>query len=539
VKSGKGGKKMSTTEATKVTQEYRNIPIGQLKESSTNPRKRFDDAELAELAESIRSKGVLLPLLVRPSNGHYEIVAGERRYRASKLAGCGIVPATVRDLTDEERLEIRLIENLQRTDLHPFEEAQGFRALLDKEAAKYTIEKIAAKTGKPASFIARRLKLLDLIQPAADAFLAGQIGVEHALLIAKLASGAQEDALRHCFDGYYGADEKQRSVVPVSRLEAWIAHNVYLRLRSVPFSKDDETLLPTAGSCTSCPKRTGFSTLLFSEVREDSCADASCFNRKLDAHIALRIAAMPNLVHISDNYQTSDASSVLSRREYVEVVARKNKKAKDALPEHKHCDHLAPAIHTDGMEKGRLVRVCANRDCKIHFGNRQKEEEQQRRWKEEQRTEKRRAKETVALRHSILAEVVKRVKTPLGTDALRLVAQYVLRSLPHDIVCRLAKRHDLRPSKEGQDWELADKARSLYKTAGETAVAPLIFEAMLLGAAANIHLDKSDLLSEATKLCEVDVKALRANVARAGQNRTEKNTKAEKKGAALKPKLDT
>jgi ParB family transcriptional regulator, chromosome partitioning protein len=444
---------MSTTKATKVTQEYRDIPIGQLKESSTNPRKRFDDAELAELAESIRSKGVLLPLLVRPRNGHYEIIAGERRYRASKLAGCGTVPATVRELTDEECLEIQLTENLQRADLHPFEEAQGFRALLDKEAAKYTIEKIAAKTGKPASFIARRLKLLDLVQPAADAFLARQIGVEHALLIAKLASGAQEDALRHCFDGYYGADEKPRSVVTVSRLEAWIAHNVYLSLRSVPFSKDDETLLPTAGSCTSCPKRTGLNTLLFSEVREDSCADASCFNRKLDAHIAQRIAAMPNLVYISDNYQTSDASSVLSRREYVEVVARKNKKAKDALPEHKHCDHLAPAIHTDGMEKGRLVKVCANRDCKIHFGNRQKEEEQQRRWKEEQRTEKRRAKETVALRHSILAEVVKRVKTPLGTDALRLVAQYVLRSLPHDIVCRLAKRHDLRPSKEGQDWE--------------------------------------------------------------------------------------
>jgi hypothetical protein len=74
---------------------------------------------------------------------------------------------------------------------------------------------------------------------------------------------------------------------------------------------------------------------------------------------------------------------------------------------------------------------------------------------------------------------------------------------------------------------LADKARSLYKTAGETAVAPLIFEAMLLGAAANIHLDKSDLLNEATKLFEVDVKALRANVERAGQKRTEKNTKAE------------
>ena len=93
---------MSTTAKTKVTDKYRNIPIEQLKESSTNPRKTFDEASLQELAESIRSKGVLLPLLVRPVNGHYQIVAGERRYRASQLAGCDTVPATVRELTDGE-----------------------------------------------------------------------------------------------------------------------------------------------------------------------------------------------------------------------------------------------------------------------------------------------------------------------------------------------------------------------------------------------------------------------------------------------------
>ncbi len=305
---------MSTTEATKVTQEYRNIPIGQLKESSTNPRKRFDDPELAELAESIRSKGVLLPLLVRPQNGHFEIVAGERRYRASKLAGCSTLPATVRELTDEECLEIQLIENLQRTDLHPFEEAQGFRALLDRKGAKYTAEKIAAKTGKPASFIARRLKLLDLIKPATDAFLSEQIGIEHAQLIAKLTSDTQEKALAHCFDGYHGVNDNERSLVPVSRLEVWIEQNVYLRLKSVPFSKEDETLLPEAGSCANCPKRTGFNTLLFSEVREDSCTDAACFNCKLDAHIARRKDKMPELVLISNEFSAHDGAPILPRR---------------------------------------------------------------------------------------------------------------------------------------------------------------------------------------------------------------------------------
>jgi ParB family chromosome partitioning protein len=211
---------------------------------------------------------------------------------------------------------------------------------------------------------------LDLTEAAASAFSAGQITVEHALLIAKLAPEVQEDALRHCFDGYYAADDKDRSLVPVSRLQAWMEHNVYLSLKSVPFSKDDETLVPEAGSCANCPKRTGFNTLLFSEVREDSCADAACFNRKLDAHVALRLAKMPNLVQISQGHRTTDQTPVLPRREYVEVVARKTKPGKNAAPEQKLCNHLAPAIHTDGMEKGRLVKICANPECKIHFGDR-------------------------------------------------------------------------------------------------------------------------------------------------------------------------
>ena len=92
------------------------------------------------------------------------------------------------DLTDDEVLEIQIIENVVRSDVHPFEEAQGFRALLDREAGAYTIEKIAAKTGKAASYIAKRIKLLDLIPTAATAFTAKHIGIEHALLLAKLSA---------------------------------------------------------------------------------------------------------------------------------------------------------------------------------------------------------------------------------------------------------------------------------------------------------------------------------------------------------------
>jgi ParB family chromosome partitioning protein len=379
---------------------------------------------------------------------------------------------------------------------------------------------------------------LDLIPPAAHAFTAGQIGVEHALLIAKLVPDVQEEALRHCFDGYYAADDKDRSLVPVSRLQAWIEHNVYLSLKSVPFSKDDETLVPEAGSCANCPKRTGFNTLLFSEVREDSCADAACFNRKLDAHIAQRLAKMPNLVQISHGYRTTDEAPVLPRREYVEAVTRKNPKSKDALPEHKLCNHLTPAIHTDGMEKGRLVKVCANPECKVHFGNRQKEEEQRLRWKAEKQAENRKAQQTVNLRHRILAEVLKRVKPPFGNEELRIVAQFVLRSLSHDLACRLAKRHSLQPSKKNQDWELAEKARSLYKTADGAALAALIFEGVLLAPAGNSAETKDDPLADAAKLYKVDVKGLRSAVVKAEREKEgkQKTAKVRKTKTVRKPK---
>src|SRR6202521_5216228 len=474
---------MSAAEAVKSSKEYLTIPIVDLSESSTNPRKVFDEERLEELAGSIRSKGVLSPLLVRRINGHFEIVTGARRYRAAQRAGLDEIPVRIGAFTDEEALEIQIIENIQRADVHPFEEAQGFRALLDREGADYSIEKIAAKTGKAASFIAKRLKLLDLTQPSANAFTAGHIGVEHALLIAKLAPEMQEKALAHCFDGYFAANDSERSLVPASRLQAWIEQNVYLSLKSVPFSKEDERLLPEAGSCANCPKRTGFNTLLFSEVKDDSCSDAGCFNRKLDAHIAQRVTKMPNLVTITQNYNATGETPILDRRNYVEVVARKPMKGKDARPEQRHCDHLKPAIYADGMEKGRLVKICANTDCKVHFPNRQREEEQRLQFKAEKTAATRKAKQTISFRHRLMADVLKRVKPQFGTEELRMVACFALRSLPHELTCRLAKRHGLQNRKDPRDYQMAEKARALYKKADAAELAVLIFEAMLLGSA--------------------------------------------------------
>jgi ParB family chromosome partitioning protein len=529
---------MNTKEAVQSLPEYVNVLLAELVESSTNPRRTFDDERLEELAESIRSKGVLSPLLARKVNGHFEIVSGARRYRAALRAGLQEVPVRIVALNDEESLETQIIENIQRADVHPFEEAQGLRALLEREGAGYTIERIAAKTGKAATYIAKRLRLLDLIPPVAGAFTAGHIGIEHALLIAKLGADVQEEALRRCFDGYYAADDDERTLVPTSRLQAWIEQNVYLSLKSVPFSKDDEALVPDVGSCANCPKRTGFNTLLFSEVREDSCADAACFNRKLDAHIAQRVAKVPNLVMISDNYNTTGETPILARRNYVEVVTRKNKKGKHARPEEKLCSHLSPAIHADGMDKGRLVKVCADPTCKVHFGERQEQERQRLRWKAEKKAANKKAKHTLAFRHRLLADVLKRVKPQLGTEELRMVAQFVLRSLSHELACRLAKRHGLQNPKDAHDWQMAEKARALYKKADAGGLAVLMFEAMLIGSAGSATENKDDdPLTEAACFYKVDTKALRGAVVKAEKEKT--RTKTVGTRAKVKPTSKT
>ena len=152
--------------------EYKNVPLSVLNESKTNPRRTFEPTALNELAESIRSQGVLSPLLVRPltENG-FEIIAGARRYRAAQIAEMPTVPVRIVNLSDAGALEAQLVENLIRSEIHPMEEAQGFRALLDLDEPKYSIEQIAAKVGKSPVFVASRLKLADLVPAAVEALL--------------------------------------------------------------------------------------------------------------------------------------------------------------------------------------------------------------------------------------------------------------------------------------------------------------------------------------------------------------------------------
>ncbi|MBA2126143.1 chromosome partitioning protein ParB [Hyphomicrobium methylovorum] len=160
--------------------EQRMVAIAEIRSSPLNPRKDFRDEELAELAESIRTKGLVQPIVVRPNGmaGGFEIVAGERRWRAAQKAGIHTVPVIVRELTDRELLELAIIENVQRQDLNSIEEATGYRELVER--FDYSQEKLSEIIGKSRSHVANTLRLLKLPTEVQELVQDGRLTAGHA-----------------------------------------------------------------------------------------------------------------------------------------------------------------------------------------------------------------------------------------------------------------------------------------------------------------------------------------------------------------------
>ncbi len=171
------------------------LRISEIEPNRSQPRKEFDESALADLADSIREHGVIQPLLVRPRpTGGYQLVAGERRWRASRMAGLGEVPVVIRELSDHEAMELALIENLQRQDLNPMEEALGYRSLM--EEYQMTQEEVAKAIGKSRPAIANSLRLLALPQQVVDLIREGKLSAGHgrALLALEEESAILEAA---------------------------------------------------------------------------------------------------------------------------------------------------------------------------------------------------------------------------------------------------------------------------------------------------------------------------------------------------------
>src|SRR5487761_1620773 len=292
---------MAASEAKAVplaVSSVQDMPLENIRESRSNPRRVFDEAQLRELATNIQSHGVLQAILVRPSPDGaaktYELVAGTRRFRASKLAGKNTIPATVRDLTDAEARELQLVENLQRANIHELDEGIGYRSLMDLRPDFYTVETIAAQVAKSPSYVKGRISLTELIPATQTAFYEGKLTVAHALELARLQPADQERALMECFPGHRNTTsilkDRKAEAMSVRQLRDWIENEIHLDLKNAPFDSNDVNLLPTAGACSACPKRTGNNPLLFPEIRNKSvCTDPACYRAKIQALVRIRV----------------------------------------------------------------------------------------------------------------------------------------------------------------------------------------------------------------------------------------------------------
>lgn len=330
--------------------DVRAVELGLLRESKTNPRQTFEKVHQKELVATIKTQGIVVPLLLRPLDDKYEIVCGHRRFRAAQELKLETVPAIVRNMTDAEVLNIQVIENEQRADVHPLEQCIGYKRLMD---SGLKAEEVAARIGKPLFHVKSRLQFLNLIEPAQKWFLCNRIGATHALQIARLQQSQQKEVL----SWFRGDDE-----MSAYRLADQIRRNFFLKLAEAPFDIKDEKLVPAAGSCLACPKRTGADSALFPDVKEqDTCTDPKCFEDKTRAFIKIAVGTHP------------DAILLTQGRSYISDAKPKGLTGWTRAG-NKECKHTKEGIvveivgHSDDQKAklGQVLTVCTNEKCRTH-----------------------------------------------------------------------------------------------------------------------------------------------------------------------------
>jgi ParB family chromosome partitioning protein len=361
------------------------IALSLILPSRTNPRQDFPDAYIDELADSIRAHGVLQPILVRPipktsldgkaQQQHYEIVAGECRYRAATKAKLEAIPAIVRILTDVQAREVQLIENIKRKDLHPYEEARGYRQLLDlrdKDTPVHTPESLAKAVGKSTSWIYTSAKLLDLTDVWAKEFVAhlDRFTPGHAIVVARLTPKQQEKL----FKDLWKADAFQE-YPSVRDLQEIIQERLLRSLAKAPFKRDTVYAMPSQADavavnphavnaklplCNTCPLRIGTNPALYptaSTKDHDTCTNGPCYEQKVTFYLRDKEQELrekePDLVVVTRDYsldktKAKDLPNTLTAMQYTEVKPNATG-AKKALVvdgrDRGHIIHIKPSAH--------------------------------------------------------------------------------------------------------------------------------------------------------------------------------------------------
>jgi len=307
-------------------------------------------------------------------------------------------------------------------------------------------------------------------------------------------------------------------------LASWIESNILLQLASAPFDNKDQTLVPEAGSCVNCPKRTGFNKLLFPDVRKDSCTSPDCFRAKIDASVKKTLETKPQLIQISAAWNSREGAP-LGRNRYVELEIKKPKAngASTKLPANqKPCEMMAEAIVMDGGKRGQVVKVCADPACRTHHPNTPSPQQVEReRAEERKRIEK--DKLAITTRHRVLATILQRVSAPLKKADLLAVAHYLIGHLTYSQVPALAKRHKVEAKKDSTSaQELLAKQVGNYE---ESELCKLVLEISLLDSAyQRSTTSRADILVDAAKRYRVDTEKLQKAVVKEFAAKRDKKT---------------
>jgi ParB family transcriptional regulator, chromosome partitioning protein len=350
-----------STEPIVAAEQVVPVPLSEIMLSPTNPRQSFNAQRLEELTADVRRRGVQEPILIRPVTGaerKFQVVYGERRYRASEKAGKETVPAIVRPLTDEQVLELQIIENLQREDLHPLDEAEAFQRLYEMDLQEQhnhdkSIALVAARVGKEPDDIEKSLKLQSLTEAAKTAFRKNLIVLGHAFELCRLREDEQKQALAFLTQSTREVNQpsggrKNVKVMPgVPDLKLWIQQNLFLDLEKAPFDTQDATLNKEMGACSTCQFRTGNQPVLFSDVRKgDICTVPSCWKEKRNttviniANAAAQELGVHSVLKIGIGYRSWNESKVPVDA-YIEYGTEFR-----IVAEGSECDHTKPGVIT-------------------------------------------------------------------------------------------------------------------------------------------------------------------------------------------------
>jgi len=459
------------------------LPVTLIKANRYNPRKRIEPKAFDELVQSVERFGVLQPILVRPVVDHvpgeptHEIVAGERRWRAVSeiakrktaktpgraLAGPATIPVLVRTLTDYEAMEMATVENLQRADLHPIEEAEGFDMLLHPPLKTggapikaLSAEELAAKLGKSRSYVFGRLKLLSLTDKARDACFDGRLATSIALLIARVPADRQPQVLKECLQGYGNT--------PFTHQQAFehIRRCYMLELARAPFPITDASLVVAAGSCRECPKRTGANPDLFSDVKSaDVCTDQACFNGKVEAEQARKRAeAEAKGITVIDKPKPGEFMRLdehdysISGNKTIGQLLGKNSGVETVMVQTTN-DGLVPAVRVkDAKAVLKEKGIIAPRSTST-AGNPQREAEE-------------RSKTSDAWRRAAAIEclnslVGQELDASVQIGVMRLTAEACYANLGNDALQRMHSLHGSKPLHVGYDGSGSKELRDAVK----------------------------------------------------------------------------